>query len=405
MLVRLADLLEREKAEHARTLTLEMGKTYKSALAEVEKCAAACRWYAENGPAMIEPEAIDLPAGKAMVHYQPIGTVLAVMPWNFPFWQVIRFLAPALMAGNAAILKHAPSTPGAALALVDLARRAGLPGGVFQNLFLDNEQAARVIADPRIHAVTLTGSERAGEAVGAAAGRALKPAVLELGGSDPLIVMPDADMDAAVKAAVLGRNQNNGQSCVCAKRILVHEAIYSEFRTKLVEATEALVVGDPMDEHTDIGPLASRPARDTLARQVAQAQGEGGKLLTGGTIPDGAGAYYPPTIIEGLPPGAPVRQEELFGPVALLFAFGDIPEAIEIANETPFGLGSSVWTSNPQAQSAFVEGLEVGMTFFNAITASDPRIPFGGVKRSGFGRELGRWGMHEFVNVRTVVRT
>ena len=404
VLLRLAELMEREKADHARTLTLEMGKTYRSAIAEVEKCASACRWYAEHGPGMLEPEEIDLPAAKANVHYLPIGTVFAIMPWNFAFWQVIRFLAPALMAGNAAILKHAPSTPGAALALTDLAKRAGLEEGVFQSLFLDNEQAARVIADSRVHAVTLTGSERAGEAVGAAAGRALKRAVLELGGSDPLIVMPDADVEAALKAAIFGRNQNNGQSCVCAKRILVHDSLYAHFREALVRATEELVVGDPMNQATDVGPLASFQARENIARQVERAITEGGRLLTGGTIPEGEGAYYLPTVIEALPAGASIRKEELFGPVALLFSFASVGEAIEIANETPFGLGSSVWTSNAEAQAAFADGLEVGMTFFNAVTASDPRIPFGGIKRSGFGRELGRWGMHEFVNVRTIVR-
>ncbi len=403
LLQALADLLDAEAESHALTITDEMGKTFKSAIAEVTKCASTCRWYADQGEALLAPERIAMPESATEVRYEPIGTVLAVMPWNFPFWQVIRFLAPALMAGNAVILKHAPNTPASALALVDLLDRAGAPPGLFQNLFIDNEQVRRLIQDPRVAAVTLTGSERAGEAVGSAAGAALKRSVLELGGSDPLIVMPSGDFEAAVRAAVFARNQNNGQSCVCAKRILVDRSLYERFRDAFVDAVGGLQVGDPLLDETDVGPLATFEARSRLAKQVERAVAEGGVVLVGGRPSDLAGAFYMPTVIEAPQPGASIRKEELFGPVALLFAFDDIDEAIEIANETPFGLGASVWTSDAEECAAFAERLECGMTFFNSITASDPRLPFGGIKRSGFGRELGRWGMLEFVNIRTVV--
>lgn len=403
LLQALADLLDAEAETHALTITEEMGKTFRSAIAEVAKSASTCRWYAEQGEELLASEQVTMPQSAAEVRYEPIGTVLAVMPWNFPFWQVTRFLAPALMAGNAVILKHAPNTPASALALVDLLDRAGAPPGLFQNLFIDNEQVRRLIQDTRIAAVTLTGSERAGEAVGGAAGAALKRCVLELGGSDPLIVMPSGDFEAAVRAAVFARNQNNGQSCVCAKRILVDRSLHERFRDSFVDAVGNLRLGDPLLDETDVGPLATFEARARLAKQVERAAAEGGVVLIGGRAPDLSGAFYLPTVIEAPPRGASIRQEELFGPVALLFAFDDIDEAIAIANETPFGLGSSVWTTDADEQAEFAERLECGMTFFNSITASDPRLPFGGIKRSGFGRELGRWGMLEFLNVRTVV--
>lgn len=402
VLQRLADQLERDVEAHARTITIEMGKPIAAARAEVRKCAATCRWYAEQGEALLAAETVPHPAGRAEVRHDPLGVVFAVMPWNFPYWQVVRFLAPALMAGNAVLLKHASSTPQCAAALVAAAAAAGLPDGVFQNLYINREQISRVIADPRVAAVTLTGSEGAGISVGAASGRALKPCVLELGGSDPLIVMPSADLDKAVAGAVTGRYQNNGQSCVCAKRILVHQAIYAEFRARFLAAVAALRIGDPLDADTDLGPLSSEGARGELAGQVAQAIAQGGTLIAGGAMIEGPGAYYAPTIIEGLPEGAAARSEEIFGPVALLYSFADIDEALRVANETPFGLGSSVWTQDAHEQAIFADALECGMTFFNANTVSDPALPFGGIKRSGIGRELGRWGMMEFVNVRLV---
>ncbi|MEN3745813.1 NAD-dependent succinate-semialdehyde dehydrogenase [Sphingomonas sp. HF-S3] len=401
-LTRLADCLERDADTHARLIALEMGKPIASARAEVIKCATNCRWYADHGEALLAPEAVPHPGGEAEVRHEPLGVVFAVMPWNFPYWQVVRFLAPALMAGNAVILKHASSTPQCAAALEAAGIEAGLPEHVFQNLYLDRAQLERVIADPRIAAVTLTGSEGAGMSVGAASGRALKPCVLELGGSDPLIVMPSADLGRAVAAAVTGRYQNSGQSCVCAKRILVHRDIYPAFRQAFLAAVAKLRTGDPFDSATDLGPLSSPQARDELAAQVARAIDQGASLLAGGSAMAGPGAYYEPTVLEGLPEGAEARVEEMFGPVALLFEVADIDEAIRVANETPFGLGSSVWTEDGGERRRFADDLACGMTFFNANTVSDPALPFGGIKRSGFGRELGRWGMMAFVNVRLV---
>jgi succinate-semialdehyde dehydrogenase/glutarate-semialdehyde dehydrogenase len=401
-LVRLAEQLEANADAHARLITLEMGKPIASARAEVLKCAANCRWYAQHGEALLATETIAHAAGDAEVRHEPLGIVFAVMPWNFPYWQVVRFLAPALMSGNVVLLKHASSTPQCAAALTQAGIAAGLPAGVFQNAYLTRAQLARVIDDPRVAAVTLTGSEGAGISVGAASGRALKPCVLELGGSDPLIVMPSADLDKAVAGAVTGRYQNNGQSCVCAKRIIVHRDIYAAFREGFVAAVAALKIGDPLDAATDLGPLSSHGARDELVGQVAQALAQGGTLVSGGTVIEGAGAYYAPTIIEALPEGAGARIEEIFGPVALLFEVANIDEAIRVANETPFGLGSSVWTNDADERTRFAADLECGMTFFNANTVSDPALPFGGIKRSGIGRELGRWGMMEFVNVRLV---
>nr|WP_231708185.1 NAD-dependent succinate-semialdehyde dehydrogenase [Sphingomonas populi] len=401
-LERLADQLERHADDHARLITLEMGKPLAAARAEVLKCAANCRWYAAHGAAMLAPETVPHPAGHAEVRHEPIGIVFAVMPWNFPYWQVVRFLAPALMAGNVVLLKHASNTPQCAAALERAGIDAGLPQGVFQNLYLTRDQVARVIEDSRVAAVTLTGSEGAGISVGAASGRALKPCVLELGGSDPLIVMPSADLDRAVAAAVTGRFQNSGQSCVCAKRILVHRDIYPQFRAAFVTAVEALRVGDPTDSSTELGPLSSDAARDEIAGQVAQALAEGATLVTGGQALPGPGAFYAPTILEGLPEGAATRREELFGPVALVFEVANVDDAIRVANETPFGLGSSVWTQDAGERARFAADLACGMTFFNANTVSDPALPFGGTKRSGIGRELGRWGMMEFVNVRLV---
>lgn len=401
-LERLGDRLEQDVDAHARLITIEMGKPIASARAEVLKCAANCRWYAEHGEGLAASESVPHAAGRAEVRHEPLGVVFAVMPWNFPYWQVVRFLAPALMAGNVVVLKHASSTPQCAAALAAAAADAGLPDGVVQNLYLTRAQLARVIDDPRVAAVTLTGSEGAGTSVGAASGRALKPCVLELGGSDPLIVMPSADLDKAVAAAVTGRYQNNGQSCVCAKRILVHHDIYPAFRAAFVAAVAALKIGDPLAAGNDLGPLSSDGARNELHEQVTRAIAQGATLVAGGSIMSGAGAYYQPTILEALPEGAAARVEEMFGPVALLFDVADIDDAIRVANETPFGLGSSVWTEDAGERTRFADELDCGMTFFNANTVSDPSLPFGGIKRSGIGRELGRWGMMEFVNVRLV---
>ena len=403
LLVRLADLMDADKQALGRLMTVEMGKTLASAIGEVEKCAATCRWYAEHGPALLADEPITLPKGRAIAKRLPLGVVLAVMPWNFPFWQVVRFLAPTLLAGNAGLLKHASNVGGCAQALEDLVVRAGAPEGVFQNLFLESGRVAQVIADPRVVAVTLTGSEPAGASVAAAAGRALKKSVLELGGSDPFIVMPSADIDLAAKTAVQARVMNAGQSCVCAKRMIVHEAVYDRFLEGMVRAMQALTIGDPTDPKTDVGPMSSVKARDELHGQVREALTAGARLVVGGEVIAGPGAYYQPAILADIPPGAAVRQEEFFGPVAMVFAAKDIDQAIAIANEAPFGLGSSVWTNDAAEQDRFIADLEAGITAVNTIVASDARTPFGGVKRSGYGRELGAWGLHEFMNLKCVL--
>ncbi len=401
-LLRAADILEAEKEEFARTITTEMGKTLKSAVAEVVKCASGCRYYANNGERFLADEIVETDAARSYIHYQPMGVILAVMPWNFPFWQVLRFAAPTLMAGNVALLKHASNVPQCALAIEDLLRRAGFPEGAFQALLITADQVGRVLEDDRVAATTLTGSEPAGSRVGSDAGKQIKKSVLELGGSDPFIVMPSADLEAAVKTAVIARTINNGQSCIAAKRIIVDESIADEFERRFVRGMEALIVGDPMDEATEIGPLATEAIVSDLDDQVVKSIEKGVKVLTGGKRLDRPGNYYAPTVITDIREDAPAYHEELFGPVASLYRVRGIDEAINLANATRFGLGSSVWTNNQDERARFIEEIDAGQVFVNGMVASDPRLPFGGVKRSGYGRELGIYGIREFVSVKTV---
>jgi succinate-semialdehyde dehydrogenase/glutarate-semialdehyde dehydrogenase len=398
-----AEILERDKRAYGLIMTDEMGKTLKSAIAEAEKCAVACRYYAEHAAEFLRDEPVETDATSSYIRYLPLGPVLAVMPWNFPFWQVIRFAAPALMAGNVGLLKHASNVPRCALALEDLFARAGFPEGAFQTLLIGGKRVAKLIDDPRIRAVTLTGSEEAGVSVASQAGKQLKKAVLELGGSDPFIVMPSADIEEAAKTAVTARNINNGQSCIAAKRFIIHERVYAEFERRMVEKLGALKVADPKLEDTDIGPIATESGRDGIADQVERSVKAGAKLLIGGKKLSGPGYYYAPTALSDIPESAPVYREEVFGPVALLFKVKSIDEAIALANDSHFGLGSSVWTRDVSERERFINELEAGLTFVNAMVASDARLPFGGVKRSGFGRELGSVGIREFVNIKSVV--
>ena len=398
-----AEILLAEKQGIAETMTLEVGKTLKAAVAEVEKCADACRYYAENAERFLADQSYEVNGVAAFVRCLPLGVILAIMPWNFPLWQVIRFAAPALMAGNVGLLKHAENVPQCALILEDVFLRAGFPEGVFQALLIETPQIQAVLEDPRVAAATLTGSERAGMAVGSQAGGKLKKTVLELGGSDPFIVMPSADLETAAQTAVQARTINNGQSCIAAKRFILHEAIADEFTHKFVAGMEALTVGDPRDPKTDIGPLATPKILGALAAQVDQSLAAGATLLTGGRRLDGPGNFYAPTVLTDIPPHAPAYSEELFGPVALLFRVKGLDDAIRQANDTPYGLGSSVWTSDPGEQARFINEIEAGMTFINSLVASDPRLPFGGLKRSGYGRELSEHGLREFVNLKTVL--
>jgi succinate-semialdehyde dehydrogenase/glutarate-semialdehyde dehydrogenase len=398
-----ADLLDRERDAFARLMTQEMGKTFTSAVAEAEKCAAACRYYAQHGAAFTAPESIVNTAGeRGEARYEPLGTVLAVMPWNFPFWQVVRFAAPALVAGNTALLKHASNVPRCSIALEDLFLRAGAPPGVFQVLLVGSSRVAGLIAEDRVHAVTLTGSEPAGRAVAAAAGRHLKKAVLELGGSDPFIVAASADIQRAAAVGVMARCINNGQSCIAAKRFIVVDAVADAFLDAFTLLMRGLRVGDPMQKDTELGPLATRRIRDELHEQVTASVAAGANLTTGGRPIDGPGNYYEPSVLVDVPPAAPAYSEELFGPVASIFRVPDLPAAIALANATRFGLGASVWTRDEAEAEAAAAALECGSVFVNALVASDPRFPFGGVKASGYGRELGPWGLREFVNVKTV---
>ena len=402
MMLRAAEVLDSEKEVFGRIMVEEMGKTLKSAMDEAAKSAWGCRYYAENAERFLADEEVPTTASRSFVTFQPIGPVLAIMPWNFPFWQVFRFAAPALMAGNVGLLKHASNVPRCALAIEEIFRRAGFPEGVFQTLLIETDQVKTVIEDRRVAAVTLTGSNAAGSQVAAAAGKAIKPTVLELGGSDPFIVMPGADLDAAVATAVKARVVNNGQSCIAAKRFIVAEPVADEFERRFVAGMEALTVGDPMDPATDVGPLATEAQLRTITEQVERSVGAGARLLTGGRRLDRPGWYYPPTVLTGITRDSPAYHEEVFGPVALLFRVSGIEEAIRLANDSPFGLGASVWTRSGAERARFIADVEAGMVFVNAMVASDPRVPFGGVKESGYGRELGPYGIREFVNVKTV---
>jgi succinate-semialdehyde dehydrogenase/glutarate-semialdehyde dehydrogenase len=397
-----ADILEGEKDRWARLMTLEMGKTLKSAGDEAAKCAWACRYYADNGEKFLADEEVATNAGRSFIAYQPLGVVLAVMPWNFPFWQVFRFAAPALMAGNTGLLKHASNVPQSALAIEEILCRAGFSNGEFLTLLIGSSQVARVLDDKRVVAATLTGSEPAGREVASQCGRQIKKTVLELGGSDPFIVMPSANLDEAVQTAVRARCINNGQSCISAKRFIVHEAIYAEFEAKFTAGMKALKVGDPMDLATEVGPIATASGAGELEDQVKRAVAGGARMLAGGKRVSGPGNFFEPTVLADIPKSCPVYYEEIFGPVAMLFRAASAGEAIEIANDSDFGLASSVWTNEGAERAKFVREIEAGAVFVNGMVASDPRLPFGGVKNSGYGRELSANGIREFCNIKTV---
>ncbi len=397
-----AEILERDKEKFGKLMTLEMGKPYKAAIAEAEKCASGCRFYAENAERFLADEIVEGGTKKSFIRYRPLGPILAVMPWNFPFWQVIRFAAPALMAGNVGLLKHASNVPQCALAIEDIFLEAGFPKGAFQTLLIGAKQVDAILNDPRIMAATLTGSEQAGIDVGVSAAKRIKKVVLELGGSDPFIVMPSADLDVAVQTAVRARVQNNGQSCIAAKRFIVAEPIAAEFEKKFVERMKNLRIGDPFDEKTELGPLANPEAVKSLDEDVQKTIQAGAKVLTGGHPLDGKGNYYAPTVLTNIPKDSPAYSEEFFGPVASLFRVKDIDEAISLANDSRFGLGASAWTKDDRERERFINELESGMVFINRMVASDPKVPFGGVKHSGHGRELSANGIREFMNIKTV---
>ena len=398
-----ADLLEADRESLARTITLEMGKIIGAADHEVMKCARVCRFYAEHAEQFLLEQTIATGPTRSYVRYEPLGVILAIMPWNFPLWQVFRFAAPALMAGNVGLLKHAANVPQCALAIEDIFRGAGFDEGVFQTLLIETEQARAVIEDARVQAVTLTGSERAGAEVASIAARQIKKAVLELGGNDPFIVMPSADLEAAGRTGLKSRTINSGQSCIAAKRFIVSDQVYEGFVTDFAARMRAMKVGDPLDPASEIGPLANESIRAGVDAQVKASITAGAKLLTGGKAVEGPGFFYEPTVLAEVPPDSPAGREEIFGPVAAFFRVRDAAEAVALANDSRFGLGASVWTADAAEQELFASELEAGMVFINAMVASDPRLPFGGVKRSGYGRELGLEGIREFVNAKTVV--
>ena len=402
VVARAAEILDRDKRSYGELMTLEMGKPLKAGIEEAAKCAVGCRYYAEHAADFLADEPVAVDGEASYVAFQPLGVVLAIMPWNFPFWQAIRFAAPALCAGNVGLLKHASNVPQCALALEELFRRAGAPDGVFQTLLIGSAMVPDILGDRRVAAATLTGSERAGSEVAACAGKYIKKTVLELGGSDPFIVMPSANLDRAVSTAVKARMINNGQSCIAAKRFIVHERIAGEFEERFVQLAEQLVVGDPMDDRTDIGPLATAKIRDELEEQVAESVRRGARLLTGGKRRPGRGFYFDPTVLADPPADSPAARDELFGPVATIFRARDVSDAICIANESRYGLGASAWTEDEVEARHLATDLEAGMVFINSMVVSDPRFPFGGVKTSGYGRELSAFGIREFVNIKTV---
>ena len=402
MMLKAAEILEKEKENFGRVMTTEMGKTFRSAVDEAAKCAWVCRYYAENAEKFLADEIVETTASRSYIRYQPLGAVLAVMPWNFPFWQVLRFAAPALMAGNVGLLKHASIVPQSALLIEDLFRRAGFPTGSFQTLLIGSNKVDRVLGDPRVMAATLTGSEGAGIEVGIGAAKRIKKVVLELGGSDPFIVMPSANLEVATATAVKARIFNNGQSCIAAKRFIVAESIAEKFECLFAEKMAALRVGDPFDEKTEVGPLSTSDGLADLDRDVKKTVEAGAKVLTGGKPLDRPGNFYAPTVLTNIPFGSPAHKEELFGPVASVFHAKDLDDAIRIANDSRFGLGASAWTNDKIERERFINDLESGMVFINRMVMSDPRIPFGGVKWSGHGRELGAHGIREFTNIKTV---
>lgn len=402
LLVRLGAVLRNMAEPMARMISLEMGKSISQARGEVAKCAGLCDWYAEHGPAMLADEATLVPDAKAHIEYRPLGAILAIMPWNFPLWQVLRGAVPVLLAGNTYVLKHAPNVMGSALLLGEALVEAGFPDSVLEVINVSPQQVSTAIADERIAAVTVTGSVRAGSAIAAQAGAALKKCVLELGGSDPFIVLADADLDEAVKAATVGRYQNTGQVCAAAKRLIIEQSILPAFTEKLVAAVQALKIGDPLAEDTYIGPMARYDLRDELDQQVQATLAEGAELLLGGHKLEGVGNFYAPTILAGVQPGMTAFAQELFGPVAAVIAARDAEHALELANDSDFGLTASLWTADTQVAQDLTERLETGAVFVNGYSASDPRVGFGGVKKSGFGRELSHFGVREFCNAKTV---
>ncbi|MER6473526.1 NADP-dependent succinic semialdehyde dehydrogenase [Streptomyces collinus] len=408
MLNKAADLLDEDQREIGRVMTTEMGKPVTQARAEAAKCAKAMRWYAERAEGLLadeeppETDVSDSGASRVRVTYRPLGPVLAVMPWNFPLWQVVRFAAPALMAGNVGLLKHASNVPQTALYLEDLFHRAGFPEGCFQTLLIGSGAVDDVLRDERVKAATLTGSEPAGRAVASTAGEMIKKTVLELGGSDPYVVMPSADLDRAARVAVTARVQNNGQSCIAAKRFIVHTDVYDAFAEKFVAGMQALRIGDPLEEDTEVGPLSSEQGRADLEELVDDAKRSGARVLCGGERPDGPGWYYPPTVLAGITREMRIHREEAFGPVATLYRAADLDEALLIANDSLFGLSSNVWTRDENEVERFARDLEAGAVYVNGMTASHPAFPFGGVKRSGYGRELSGHGIREFCNITTV---
>ncbi|MCE0482974.1 MAG: aldehyde dehydrogenase family protein [Methylacidiphilales bacterium] len=398
-----AEIFENEQDRLGSLMTLEMGKPIRQARAEAAKCATACRFYAEHAESFLADEPAKIADGRGFIRYDPLGIVLAIMPWNFPFWQAVRFAAPALMAGNIGLLKHAANVPQCGLALEDVFLRAGFPEGSFQYLAIESKTVQRVIEDRRIAAVTLTGSVAAGAAVASIAGREIKRTVLELGGSDPFIVMPSAPLTKTVETAVKARTQNNGQSCIAAKRFLVHASVYDEFEKLFIAAFQKLRVGDPMLPETDMGPLAQAQSVETLEKQIDFACRSGARVLTGGHRIPGPGFYFEPTILADAPIDGPFVEEELFGPVALLFRVRDLDEAIKIANGTPYGLGACIWTQDSAEQECAIRYLQSGQVFVNSMVASQPALPFGGIKHSGYGRELGAVGIREFMNAKSVL--
>jgi succinate-semialdehyde dehydrogenase / glutarate-semialdehyde dehydrogenase len=402
MMRKAGELFEAEKEKHGRIMTLEMGKTYRSAVEEAAKCATACYYYAKNAERFLTDEPVTTAAKKSYIHYEPIGAILAIMPWNFPYWQVVRFAAPALMAGNVGLLKHASNVPQSALAIEDVFRRAGFPEGAFQALLVGADKVDKILGDPRVVAATLTGSEQAGIKVGVGAAQRIKKVVLELGGSDPFIVMPSANLEEAATIAVKARLLNNGQSCIAAKRFIVAEPVAAEFTTKFVSKMEAAKMGDPFDEKTDLGPLSTASGVADLDRDVQASVKAGARVLTGGKPAGGPGNFYPATVLTDIPKNSPAYNEEFFGPVASLFVVKNIDEAIGIANDSRFGLGASAWTNDAAERERFINEIESGMVFINKMVVSDPRLPFGGVKQSGHGRELGPFGIREFTNIKTV---
>nr|WP_222845633.1 NAD-dependent succinate-semialdehyde dehydrogenase [Flavilitoribacter nigricans] len=401
-MMRAADILEERKEAFAELMTTEMGKLYRDAIAEAEKCAWVCRYYAEHAAGFLTDEVKGSDATRSYVSFEPLGVILAIMPWNFPFWQVFRCAAPAIMAGNTVLLKHASNVPGCAMAIESIFRDAGFPKGVFQTLLIDSDATADVIAAPEVKAVSLTGSEAAGRAVAGLAGKHLKKAVLELGGSDPYLILGDADLEQAAEVCAKGRLLNNGQSCIGAKRFIIVDRVYDDFVRLFKGEMEAAVMGDPMKDGVDLGPMARTDLRDDLHEQVTKSIRKGAKCILGGEIPDREGAYYPATILTEVAPGQPAYEEELFGPVASVIRVADEPEAVRVANDTPFGLGAAIFTRDTEAAERIARSIAAGSVFINTMVKSDPRLPFGGIKNSGYGRELSDYGIREFVNIKTI---